>query len=133
MNRTMILSVLGEYESGILGIFDNDIDNLRNLTMEIRNAISTQEHVSRYLKFKSSCPKTIEIIISSFKNIKSTLAINLKNRSDDCNEFKIYSVRNFIIELFSDLEEISFAIERENDVLLNKYNEIVIKLVSNYD
>jgi hypothetical protein len=128
MNRTMILSVLGEYETGILGIFENDIENLRSLTMEIRNVISTQKYVSGYLKFQSSCPNTIEVLVSSFKIIKSVLDNNLKNRSDN---LRIYIVRNSIIELFSNLEKIGFAIESDNNALLNKYNEIVIGLVSN--
>jgi len=127
MNRTMILSVLGEYETGILGIFENDIDNLSSLTMEIRNVISTQKYVSGYLKFQSSCPNTIEVLISSFKIIKSVLDNKLKNRSDN---LRIYIVRNSIIELFSNLEKIGFAIESDNNALLNKYNEIVIGLVS---
>jgi len=128
MNRTMILSVLGEYETGILGIFENDIENLSSLTMEIRNEISTQKYVSGYLKFQSSCPNTIEVLVSSFKIIKSVLDNNLKNRSDN---LRIYIVRNSIIELFSNLEKIGFAIESDNNALLNKYNEIVIGLVSN--
>jgi len=133
MYRTMILSVLGEDETGIMVIFENNIDNLRDLTMEIRNAIRTQEHASEYLKFKCSCSNIIKFMISSFRNIKLALDINLKNRSDDSYEFRIYSVRNNIIELFSNLAEIGSAIERDNDALLNKYNEIVIDLVSNYN
>jgi hypothetical protein len=133
MNRAKVLSVLEEDKSGIFIIFENNIDNLKSLTLEIKTAITTQEHASKYLKDESSCSETIEVMISSFKNIKSAIVVNLKNRNGDSDELKIYSVRKYIIELFSNLEEISAAIQRDSDALLDKYNEIIIELVSNYN
>ncbi|OAA93428.1 hypothetical protein [Clostridium coskatii] len=123
MDRSIVLPVLGEYYSNIL---QDHINNITDICKEIKNALNLQECASSYLRHQSNCGKRIKVTSSIIKNIKSKLDISCKSRiyTDEIGE-----VRNYLIELFSNLDEIHSAISNNNDILLNEYNEIVIKLI----
>lgn len=124
MNTAMLNRVLGQEDASVL---QNQIECLHSISSEICTALESSEDAIRVLLYESFAPARIKVIGSVIENIKIKLDIRFKH---EAKAQEVYTVRNYLIGLFSALREIEYSITKCNDHGLRSYNNDLIDLLS---
>lgn len=126
MNGTTALIVLGKEN---LEVFENQLNNLRGINSEIKSAINSHQNACQFIVAETFNLVRLRGISEVLKNIKVKIDLTYK-ALDHTNEMLL--TRSYIINVFSNIDEIVNAINNRNDALLRKYSNELDKLISEY-
>lgn len=125
MNQAVVRNVLGEENASLI---HEQIEMARNICRSIRNE-GSDGRGSQCQHISSNIPTVIRELSTSFQLNRSRIDIahRITKMSHEATE-----VRGFMINLFTNLNGLSIAIDSHNDGTLNEYNRALEEALEIY-